>query len=306
MRKIVQFPLTRLILAPAIVVGAAIGTGIGVNQGLLLFGAGDPVLKLLGAAFVILVTGFAYAGYVRLIEQRRVGELSPFNRLGDLGIGFVLGAGLFATTIGIIALAGYYHITGRNNWTVMLSVLAGALISGAVEEIVMRGIVFRIAEEVIGSWWALLGSGLLFGFLHFWNPGASVVSSIAIALEAGVMLAAAYMVTRSLWFPIGIHAAWNFTQGGVFSVNVSGSKANGFLEGELSGPNWISGGPFGAEASVVAVTVCLIAGIALCGVAVRKGRVVEPMWRRARVGGCVQNTHAQCNPNRPDLPPASD
>jgi uncharacterized protein len=303
--RILQFPMTRLILALGIVLGAAIGTGMGVNAGLSLLGEGNSAFKLIGALLIALVTGLAYAGYVWLIERRPVTELSPTNRLGDLGLGFALGAGLFAATIGIISLAGSYHFIGWNSWAVMIPVLAGALVSGVVEEIVMRGIVFRIAEEVIGSWWALLFSGLLFGFLHIWNPNASFVSSIAIALEAGVLLAAAYMATRSLWLPIGIHAAWNFAQGGVFGVTVSGGKVEGLLQGELTGPDLISGGRFGAEASVVAVTVCLIAGIGFCVMAIRKRRIVEPMWRGERAHVRVQNHQAPGNPFPRDVPPSA-
>jgi hypothetical protein len=70
----------------------------------------------------------------------------------------------------------------------------------------------------------------------------------ALALEAGVMLGAAYLVTRRLWLAIGIHGAWNFTQAGIFSVPTSGIAMNGVFVGALGGPAWLSGGAFGAEA----------------------------------------------------------
>ena len=93
----------------------------------------------------------------------------------------------------------------------------------------------------------------------------------AVMVEAGVMLAAAYMVTRRLWFCIGIHIAWNFTQGGIFSAAVSASDTKGLLQAKLTGPDWLTGGAFGAEGSVVALTICAVTGMLLLAKAVRNG-----------------------------------
>ncbi len=97
----------------------------------------------------------------------------------------------------------------------------------------MRGVLFRIVEESLGSWIALALSAALFGALHAFNPGATLTSSIAIALEAGVLLAAVFMVTRRLWMVIGLHTAWNFTEGGVFGASVSGGDAHGMLASQF-------------------------------------------------------------------------
>ena len=72
-------------------------------------------------------------------------------------------------------------------------------------------------------------------------------SAIAIMLEAGVLLGSAYFLTRRLWLPIGLHIGWNFTQGGVFGIAVSGHPSSGLLQAVLSGPTWLSGGAFGAN-----------------------------------------------------------
>ena len=132
----------------------------------------------------------------------------------------------------------------------------------------------------MGSWLALIVSAALFGLIHLLNPNATAVAAIAIALEAGVLLAAAYMFTRRLWLAIGMHFAWNFTQGGIFGVDVSGHEAKGLFQARLVGPELLSGGKFGAETSILAVTVCLGAGIVLIVMAVRKGNVVRPFWVR--------------------------
>ena len=96
-------------------------------------------------------------------------------------------------------------------------------------------------------------AALFFGAAHIFNPGATLWSSAAIAIEAGLLLAMIYHVTRSLWACIGLHAAWNIMQGTLYGIPVSGSKADGWLVSMRTGPDWLSGGVFGAEASVVAL-----------------------------------------------------
>jgi hypothetical protein len=88
------------------------------------------------------------------------------------------------------------------------------------------------------------------------------------------------MLTRRLWLCIGTHIAWNFTQGGIFSVTVSGGEIKGLLSSRMVGPDWLTGGTFGAEASVVALGLCLAAGIVLLVLAINKGNVVPPGWTR--------------------------
>jgi hypothetical protein len=123
-------------------------------------------------------------------------------------------------------------------------------------------------------------SAALFGLLHALNPGATMTSTVAIALEAGVLLAAAYALTRNLWFPIGLHLGWNFTEGGIFGASISGGAAGkGIFSVSLAGPDLITGGKFGPEASMVAIAVCLALAGALLALTIRTGRWM-PMRRR--------------------------
>jgi membrane protease YdiL (CAAX protease family) len=160
----------------------------------------------------------------------------------------------------------------------MLAILPACILAGVLEEVLIRGIVFRILEQWLGSWVALGISAVIFGGLHLLNPGATLLNAAAISIEAGVLLAAAYMLTRRLWLCIGTHIAWNFTQGGIFSVAVSGGKSKGLLQSRMIGPDWLTGGAFGAEASVVALALCLAAGMVLVALAIKKGNVVAPFW----------------------------
>ena len=110
-------------------------------------------------------------------------------------------------------------------------------------------------------------SGLVFGLVHITNDNATLWSSIAIALEAGLLLGAAYKWAGSLWFPIGIHWAWNFSQGNIFGFAVSGNDSGASLiQATIDGPQWLTGGAFGAEASVISMVV----GLAVTAVFVRR------------------------------------
>jgi hypothetical protein len=151
---------------------------------------------------------------------------------------------------------------------------AMSVLSGVGEELLFRGALFRIVEERWGTLVALLTSAAFFGAIHGGNPGATALSSIAIALEAGLLLALAYAATRTLWLPIGLHFAWNFTEGGIFSTQVSGGVVQGLFATKLTGDRLLTGGSFGPEASIVAVAICLIAALFFLVITLRRAQ-----WR---------------------------
>lgn len=229
---------------------------------------------------VVLAVHFTYRAFVRFVERRGVAELACEGALAEVGKGVAIGAALLVMTVGIVAALGYFRVTAVNPWTALLPPLSMALLAAYTEELLFRGVLLRIVEESMGTWIALLGSSALFGLMHAANPNATLFSVVAIFLEAGVLLGAAYVLTRRLWLAIGIHFAWNFTQGGIFGVNVSGTSVGGLLVSEQSGPRLLSGGAFGVEASVFAVALCLGVGIVLLVLAHRKGHVYGPPWKR--------------------------
>jgi uncharacterized protein len=233
------------------------------------------------SALIASVLGWAaYRLYVRLIERRPGIEFGANGALKELGNGLALGAALFTATIGVLAALGVYQVNGLHDASVMIAPLAMSIGAGVIEEVLFRGIIFRIIEESLGTWIALAISAALFGLVHMGNPGATWTAAAAIAIEAGIMLGAAYVLTRRLWLPIGIHIAWNFTQGGIFGVHVSGTSLPGLLDSTLSGPEWLSGGAFGAEASIVAVVWCTALGVLLLVMAARRGNFIAPFWKR--------------------------
>jgi membrane protease YdiL (CAAX protease family) len=275
--KVLQFPLIRIFIGFFILIAipSAFQWGTQALAGKDTTFA-DSIVALVGVATGLL----AYYGFVRLIERRKVSELASVYAAKELGLGAVLGAGLFSTTIAILWLLGYYQVSAINPWTAIIPWFITGIISGTLEELLIRGVLFRIMEESLGTWIALVVSALIFGALHLANPNATLWAGLAIAIEAGIMLAAAYVLTRRLWVPIGIHFAWNFVQGGIFGVAVSGNEAKGLLQSALSGPALLSGGEFGAEASIFAVIVCLAAGIFFVWKSYMQGKFIKPFWNR--------------------------
>jgi membrane protease YdiL (CAAX protease family) len=257
-------------------VGGSVGAASGI-AGLL-----PEWAKTFSSLILALGACLGYYSFVRLVERRKVMELIGRGSVGEFVRGAALGVGLFSLTIGVLFLLGVFTVEGLNTLAIAVPALMTSLMAGVFEELLVRAVVFRIAEEWLGSWLALAISALLFGLAHLANPGADVLSSLAVALEAGILLTAAYMVTRRLWFPIGIHISWNFTQSGVFGIPTSGVDSKGYLQGHLQGSPILSGGTFGAEGSVVAVLVCSIAGLCMLWRARTKGNFVQPSWAPIR------------------------
>jgi membrane protease YdiL (CAAX protease family) len=225
----------------------------------------------------------AYVLLVRLVERRPVTELAWRRIFPDSLLGIVAGLLLFSVVVGVLYLSGCYHIIGTDPGAQWLpALLMTGLGAGIGEEVICRGVLFRIIEEGLGTWAALIVSALLFGAAHIANPGATLWSSCAIAIEAGLLFGLIYHVTRSLPLCMGVHAAWNFAQGTIYGIPVSGFKADGWLVSTRSGPDWLSGGVFGAEASVVALGLCSLCTLALLLVALKRGSIIQPSWRRPK------------------------
>lgn len=275
--KILQFPATRIFLGAFWIIFAVVGTQTFFAS---LIGSNSLLLLLVGMVVTIGVALGAYFTFVRAIEKRPVTELSTSGALRELGLGVLVGTGLFTAVIALLWLLGYYTVTGSNSLANVWPMLTLAATTAVFEELLFRGILFRIIEEPLGTWLALAFSALLFGMLHLGNPNATLWAATAIAIEAGILLAAGYMFTRRLWLVIGIHFAWNFVQGGIFGVAVSGNEGAGVLQSSLSGPVLLSGGAFGAEGSIFAVMFCLAAGLYFVRLAYRKRPFTTPIWRR--------------------------
>ena len=200
-----------------------------------------------------------YAGWWKWTEKRTAADLPMRHLFSDTGLGFGIGILYFVIVTGCIALFGGYKIAGvGNDWIALAKALFMFLVVAVGEEVLFRGIVFRMLDQQWGTAVALIVSALIFGFVHITNDNATVWSSVAIAVEAGLLLGAAYKWAGNLWLPIGIHWSWNFFQGPIFGFAVSGNDTRSLIKPVIEGSEWLTGGSFGAEASIPAFVTGLI------------------------------------------------
>jgi uncharacterized protein len=277
-KRIVDFPLVAMLIAIVLYACAA-------ALAVLIERALPPMPRNQKIPIEVLINvGLLLAAYklaIRHLGEHPSDDLRGAGALRNLGLGLLGGVALFSVVAAAAALAGVYRIVGCcSTGQLVRDLFQTAILAGFAEELLFRGILFRWIEEFAGSWVALIVTSALFGLVHIANPNATWFSSFAIAVEAGLLLGGAYMLTRSLWAPVGLHAAWNFTQGYILDIPVSGVPENGLTQAKLSGPPLLSGGQFGLEASILALVVATAAGVWLVVLAVRRGETVQPWWVR--------------------------
>lgn len=271
-QRVMQSSLARLVAGFLIVaVPVALGQALIVSLPL-----GSLARGILAAGFSVPTALGAYYILVHYIERREMTELSLPGAVWETAAGMLLGALLLGGILAILALAGAYQVTGINSPAVLLAPLFFALSSTVAEEILFRGVLFRLVERGLGQWAALAISAAVFGGLHVTNENATIIGALAIMLQAGVVLGAAFLLTRRLWLPMGIHFAVNFLQAGIVGAAVSGNRATqGLLRGELSGPEWLTGGAFGVEASLLTVLTGLVLSVLFLWLARKRERLSQ-------------------------------
>jgi membrane protease YdiL (CAAX protease family) len=222
----------------------------------------------------ICCAGFGlYGGLVWLAEGRWPQELDLRRMPAELAMGLVVGALMLSAAVGGLYLLGVYEITGPRASSAW-STVAMAIESGFMEELIMRAILLRLLMRAFGIWPALVAQAALFGAAHLANPNATPVAAVAIAVEAGLMLAGFYLLTGRLWMSVGVHAAWNFTQGWVWGASVSGIPVTEswlVSKPKPGASEFLSGGAFGPEASLPAMIVGTLVAIVVLWMAWKKG-----------------------------------
>ncbi len=257
------------------------------------FLSGSPALPLIGsvAALMGVLLSVWIAG--RFLDRRSFADFG-FHLGGgwwlDLFFGMALGA-LLMTVIFLIELGlGWITVTAAFRSLVPGTPFAIAILLptavvvcvGFYEELFARGYQLRNAAEglnlpVVGPRNAVLLAWVLssafFGYLHASNPNATLSSTLNVAL-AGLMLGFGYVLTGELAIPIGLHISWNFFQGSVFGLPVSGLKPVGaaFLSTEQGGPTLWTGGPFGPEGGLLGPAAMFL------------GVLLIALWVRLRSG----------------------
>lgn len=277
-------PVRRILASPparVLLLGFILLVMMGLNGDVTDSHAAEPI-KATVHVIALAIAGFAvYIGHAQFIERRAVPELGVAGLGREFGIGLLVGAGLYAACEGILMALGIYRIDGLNPLSFLIPAVAMAISSSVFEELLFRGVLYRSVETWFGSWAALVVSSLVFGLSHLANPQATLEGALFIAVEAGILLGATVMLTRRLWLGIGFHMAWNYTQSAIFSGIVSGTDAEpGWIRSTVRGPDYLTGGNFGVESSVLALGLCTTTGIVMLVMAHRRGLIVPPAWKR--------------------------
>ncbi|MES2560659.1 MAG: type II CAAX endopeptidase family protein [Bacteroidota bacterium] len=281
LQKIVHFPLTKIIAGIAILVGMVALAQWLAGMALQYLEIETALRKLIIGIVGASVSVSIYILLFRFYENRNVSELSTKGLGRNLAYGILLGAILQSLTIFVIYMYGGFTIVTINPVSFVLPSLTMAFTAAIFEEILVRGIIFRILEEKLGSYIALFISAVIFGALHLGNPNSSIAAAVGLALQAGLFLAAAFIFTRNLWFPIAIHFAWNFAQAGIFGASVSGNAiSRSLFTTNIEGADWYTGGAFGPEGSIQATVFCLIATMGLMVMIWKRNAIIKPFWKQ--------------------------
>jgi len=185
-------------------------------------------------------------------------SLSFGGKARMMGIGWAVSVVNFLAIIVCLFLCGCYRIVNVElDVASQLSWLSLFLLVGVVEEVIFRGILFRLIADKWNIAVGLTTSSLLFGLAHLGNPGATLWAALAIALASGWLFGMAYAYHQTIWVPVGMHWAWNYLEGGVFGCAVSGTPLDyrPLITPRISGTDLLSGGAFGPEASIICVAI---------------------------------------------------
>ena len=185
-------------------------------------------------------------------------SLSFGGKARMMGVGWAVSVVNFLAIIVCLFLCGCYRIVNVEfDVASQLSWLSLFLLVGVVEEVIFRGILFRLIADKWNIAVGLTTSSLLFGLAHLGNPGATLWAALAIALASGWLFGMAYAYHQTIWVPVGMHWAWNYLEGGVFGCSVSGTPLDyrPLITPKISGTDLLSGGAFGPEASIICVAI---------------------------------------------------
>jgi membrane protease YdiL (CAAX protease family) len=254
MRKVLHFPLTRIVIG-VVVCGFAMLATNGILKSVLK-PEGD-ITRIIRWSLSITALLAAYTFLFRRYEDREVTELSKTNLLKESLLGLSISAVCVSMVIFVLYIMRYYEVLSVNPVTILWLSLLFYLTAAVLEETIFRGILYRIVEESLGTNWALILSALFFGLIHIPNEHANAVSVVS-AIAGGLLLGLMFSLTRRLWLPIAFHAGWNWALASYGTVVSGIEDMPTFLQIRMNGPEWITGGSFGPENSIITIGLVLI------------------------------------------------
>jgi hypothetical protein len=257
--------LAFFVLTGALQIPVVIGLGaLGVHRHDLMLAAARPS-GVAGSVALGLAGALGATSVMALLERRRLGEFGLAGRgQGAVRLlqGCVGGVLLMAALAALLLVCGGLSIDGvaargATAWRLGLAWAGAYFLVALFEESMMRGYLLHALTRGVGFRWAAVLSSALFAAGHLRNAVESPLGLVSVAL-IGLVLSYSVRKLGSLWWAIGFHTAWNWTQAFVLGVATSGFRAEGhLLSAQTGGPAWLSGGATGPEASVWNLLVIL-------------------------------------------------
>lgn len=233
----------------------------------------------------------------RWVDRRSLGSLGlrlDAHACWDVIAGLAISGAMVATVVGLCAALGMIEL-GPIAWTGgFSSALVGlslwffgiGIAVGWSEELGLRGYVLQNLRDGIGLVWAVVLSCIFYGAIHMANPNSTLLSGVLIA-ALGYLRVLGWLRTGQLWLSMGMHAGWDFLQGPVLGLSVSGMHTESLVHPTLSGPSWVTGGVFGPEAGI-AMLPALGVGLLLMHLWTRRRR--DTPWVRSAEAGRARAT----------------
>ncbi|MCB2297988.1 CPBP family intramembrane glutamic endopeptidase [Clostridium tagluense] len=274
--------LPHIILAPILaIIFMIVGQFIGVITFSLLSPLVDDSItkSLFYLSFTFLFISLLVFAWVKFIEKRDISTLGfcKENFIKKYLLGFVFGFIMFTAVIVLLSITGHVVIdknpvipVGISALNSIFIILPGWIIQSGTEEVVTRGWLMNVIGARYNVPIGLFVSSSLFGLLHIFNQNVSIIAIMNIIL-VGIFFGLYVIRTQNLWGACGLHCAWNWAQGNIFGLEVSGSSigTGSLLKLNLTGSQWFTGGAFGPEAGF-ATTIILLMGIVIVFVMLKK------------------------------------
>lgn len=276
--RLFNFPLMRifiilLFLAPIMMINSVV-----VFQ--VIEKLNEPIASYIDLARVLITIPLfilSYRFYCQIIEKRDAVEVSLKGALKQWLMGAATATLFVLSFVFLIALVGDFTIIETRPFLQLVTNFFNFSIGSFLQEFILLCVIYRLVEEMAGSWIALFTSILLFSGIHILNENENL-TSVAMLMLSSIIFIAPFILTRRIWLSWGFHAGWNFMQAGVFGMANSGIMFKGWLVTQISGPEWITGGAVGLEASYLSVAIDLTVGVIILNMAIRAGQMVPPRW----------------------------
>lgn len=278
--KLRDFPLSRFVIAALFLIPIA-GLNAVVVYGVIK-NLSEPYatwVDIVRLALMFPLIVVSYRLYCQKIEKRTSYEFSGRGAIGESLTGILVAVFIIGGSVAVMAAAGVYRIDGFNNPALVVNFLVLYASGSLMQEVIARLLIFRLSEELVGTWASIIITSMIFGLLHAANPNQTPLSVFTLIITSFVFIGP-FILTRRIWMVWGVHFGWNFTQAGIFGMPNSGIPFPGWIDPVIEGPLWLTGGSVGVENSALTVGLTLAVSAVFFVMVRKRGQFVAPMWKR--------------------------